>query len=263
MQGQQQPTQNPQGLGDFQQALTKYRQQMSGAPSQVPGANLASPGGGYTGGGPYGGFNPQMPMAQPQGPAAQPQGPTMGFGGANGYKLNGGDGQNSFPVTPLDWQSQGQPQAQPQGQFQNNMMRPMPMPQPQGPMAQPMGGMQMDARVLDDGTSVGRDDPRFYGQGQPMMQGMPPQSGTARMQNPMSVGAYTPQGPNMSPMGQSGGATTMMPRPDMGRKGGFMGQEPMAQPMPRLKQEGGLPEIQGNPNAQPLMRSKGRRAQQQ
>jgi hypothetical protein len=256
MQGQQQPTQNPQGLGDFQQALTKYRQQMSGAPSQVPGANLASPGGGYTGGGPYGGFNPQMPMAQPQGPAAQPQ-----------------------------------------GQFQNNMMRPMPMPQPQGPMAQPqgpqigspeyqqmlsnaaagalpqafqgpmaqpMGGMQMDARVLDDGTSVGRDDPRFYGQGQPMMQGMPPQSGTARMQNPMSVGAYTPQGPNMSPMGQSGGATTAtMPRPDMGRKGGFMGQEPMAQPMPRLKQEGGLPEIQGNPNAQPLMRSKGRRAQQQ
>ena len=231
MQGQQQPTQNPQGLGDFQQALTKYRQQMSGAPSQVPGANLAAPGGGYTGGGPYGGFNPQMPMPQPQGPMAQPQ-----------------------------------------EQFQNNMMRPMPvlMPQPQGPMAQPqgpmalpMGRMQMDARVLDAGTSVGRDDPRFYGQGQPMLPGMPPQSGTARMQNPMSVGAYTPQGPNMSPMGQSGGATTMMPRPDMGRKGGFMGQEPMAQPMPRLKQEGGLPEIQGNPNAQPLMRSKGRRAQQQ
>jgi len=53
---------NPQGMQQFQNALQNYRQGSMGMPSQVPGANVAAPGGMAA---------PQPQMSQPLPPAQQ------------------------------------------------------------------------------------------------------------------------------------------------------------------------------------------------
>ena len=171
-------------------------------------------------GGPYGGFNAQ---GQSQ---AQPQGPTMGFGGANGYKLNGGDGQNSFPVTPLDGQSQGQGNLgnyQPSQEAINTydkwkadqdrplgpgeMRNQMAMLDPRSPEAMQMQMMQANRAQQPQGQEQFQNN---------MMRPMP----MPQPQGPMSVGAFSPQSPMggfpQQPQGGGPDMTGMTPGSDMG-----------------------------------------------
>ena len=174
----------------------------------------------YPSGGPYGGFNVQ--------------GQEVVDNAQVNYKQGGGQGQ----LTPPQ-QAAIAYNANPQGQ---------PIPQGMTDTA-----YMQDARVLDDGTSVGRDDPRFYnpsqGQDQAQFQNnmmrpmpvlmLPPQE-------PLSVGALTTQGGGIQ-------------RPDMSQVGGFAGPKEQQQPMPMSRKTlipsmGRGVQIQGNPTAQPVFK---------
>lgn len=67
--GGQTPPINPQAGQQFQNALQNYRQGSMGMPSQVPGANVAAPGGGM----PQGYGPPQQMQPMYAGPAPVPQ----------------------------------------------------------------------------------------------------------------------------------------------------------------------------------------------
>ena len=150
----------------------------------------------------------------------------MGFGGANGYKLNGGDGQNSFPVTPLDGQSQGQGNLgnyQPSQEAINTydkwkadqdrplgpgeMRNQMAMLDPRSPEAMQMQMMQANRAQQPQGQEQFQNN---------MMRPMP----MPQQQGPMSVGAFSPQSPMggfpQQPQGGGPDMTGMTPGSDMG-----------------------------------------------
>lgn len=175
-QGSAAPQNLGQNLGQAPGAQGSFADQNQQAQSNALGAVSAPAGGGqtnmmkpmpFTAGGPYGGFNAQGQNAVDNAQA--------------NYNQSGGQGQLTPPL-----QAAIAYKANPQGQ---------PIPQGMTDTA-----YMQDARVLDDGTSVGRDDPRFYnpsqGQAQPqfqnnMMRPMP----MPQPQGPISVAAFSPQSP--------------------------------------------------------------------
>ena len=174
-------------------------------------------------GGPYGGFNPQGQNAVDN---AQ-----------SNYNQSGGQGQ----LTPPQ-QAAIAYNANPQGQ-----------PAPQG--MSDIAYMQ-DARVLDDGTSVGRDDPRFYNpsQGQP--------------QAPISVGSmqYNPQGQQPPTIGATPQNQNFMTGPtstgnmpggnigfDNSGSDGGVGGQPAPMQTPFAPQGGGMQTGKSRKGAPPMM----------
>lgn len=148
---------NPQGMQQYQNMLQNYRQGMAGAPSQMPGANVAAPGGGMAQPAvmPQGMGNMQgdmmyrppggMPAPQPQqqlNPFANvPQQPGMGnmlVGGPAQGVPGGPGGPQQYQPAPFNPSQQPAPRPMP---------RPMPMPQVQGnPNAMPLQRPQMQGR---------------------------------------------------------------------------------------------------------------------
>lgn len=130
-----QPQINPQAFMQYQNALQNYRQGSMGMPSQVPGANIAAPGGGM----------PQQaqPLPQPMPQQAQPPIPQMG---PQGMPITAGVSTPLPGSLPEQAQPQPQPMQQPMmPQRQNFMAGRGPMPQIQGnpnsmPVRRPMRG---------------------------------------------------------------------------------------------------------------------------
>ncbi len=181
------PAVNPQGAQQFQTALQGYRQAQANMPSQVPGANLAAPGGGMAAPAvmPQG---PQMSQVMPQAPAPQaPQAPpqlSQPFpmapqGGQTmpapapqlppQYNPTSPQGQGPINPDPATVQALYQQAMAQQGQ---GMARPAVMP-PQAPQVSRPMPMANDARFQQNPSMTPRPMPRPMPQGRPQVQGNP------------------------------------------------------------------------------------------
>lgn len=143
-----QPQINPQAFMQYQNALQNYRQGAMGMPSQVPGANMAAPGGGAIN------MLPAVagPAPMPQQPPPIPQTLSMAPPQDQPIPQTLSMTQQAPQVLPMAPQGpQGLPIAPPQGQPAPSPMRPGmlrgrgPMPQIQGnpnamPVQRPMRG---------------------------------------------------------------------------------------------------------------------------
>lgn len=212
----------------FQQALQNYRQGAVGMPSQVPGANMAAPGGGMA----SAAVMPQQQNQNPQVYSAQPAyaGPAMPQA----------QGSNMASAAVM-------PQAQGNGE-QMRFMQPPPvqtMPQPAPQISQVMPQAPI---------SVGSSQPM------PQMDQAQLQQIQAMANNPAYQQALLAA--QQATMGGGNAAPTPMPRPMPMPQDPRMQQNPRMTPrvsdmMPRREQMA-RPQIQGNPNAMPIQRGQGR-----
>jgi len=168
-------------MQQFQNALQNYRQGSAGMPSQVPGANLAAPGGGMqqgmTGRAPM----PQGFMDAPNGPGAPQMAQPAYAGPAPGAQqmFYGGPPQG-MPQGPIP-QPLPQPQAPmpPQGQAPISVGAFQMPPAPQGPAQasyqNPMyqNAIQQVSGALPQGQPMPRPMPRPIPQGMPQVMGNP------------------------------------------------------------------------------------------
>ena len=183
---------NPQGMQQYQNMLQNYRQGMAGAPSQMPGANIAAPGGGMAQPAvmPQGMGNMQgdmmyrppggMPAPQPQqqlNPFANvPQQPGMGkmIGGGPAQGVPGGpDGPQQYQPAPFNpgmgkMIGGGPAQGVPGGPDGPQQYQPAPFNPSQQPAPRPMPRPMPMPQVQGNPNAMPLQRPQM--QGRPTMQ---------------------------------------------------------------------------------------------
>lgn len=241
-------------MQNWQNIQQNMRQNMSGMPSQYPGANVAAPGGGMASAAvmPQAqGNGEQMRFMQPPPVQTMPMAP---------------QGQNVEASVPA-WQWQNV-----QGQQDQNLASAAVMPQaPQVSQVMPMApqgqgqqtAMPMDARILPNGATVGRDDPRFY-QGQ----NAGPAGVSPNWQRLQNMAAQYGQQGQANPNDWRTGAAAAHQAEIMKSQLGAPQQDPRMQQNPRMtprvsdmmprRENLARPQIQGNPNSIPMQRGQGR-----
>jgi len=213
---------NPQGgaapqqnMGQMGNQMQGMRQGMAGMPSQVPGANLAAPGGmqvNQAGQMPP----PQMPQGGQTTPAPAPQSITIPM-----YD-NRVNAQAPAPQLPPQYSGSTNPT-----QLDPSMLIARYQPaMAHAPQLPPQYSGSTNPTQLDPSMLIAQ-----YQQA----------SGQQGPQAPISVGAYSPQAPQR-PMPMMNDARF--------QQNPGMTPRPMPRPMPQ-----GRPQIQGNPNAMPVMRN--------